>query len=108
DQFRIQTLDDWRAGRTSAARRFDSRYAPRTPFSVDRFLAMVNDALRICPPPARHASLMAQFTPLGIGATAPSDITQEARAALEQACTQAQQLLDSPEQQVFGAPAEAD
>lgn len=102
EQFRMQTLDDWRAGRDSPARRFDSHFPPRAQFSVDRFLAMVNDALHICPPPLRHASLVAQFAPLGIGPNTANAVTDEARNALERACTQAQQLLDSPEQHVFG------
>ena len=102
DRFRMQTLDDWRAGRNSPARRFDSRFAPRAPFSVERFVAMVNDALRACPPPARHAGLFAQFRALGIGADADAVVSPHASAALAHACTRAQQLLDSPEQQVFG------
>ena len=52
DRLRMDTLDDWQAGRNSPARRFDARHTPRAPFSVDRFVGMVNDALRICPPPA--------------------------------------------------------
>lgn len=103
DQFRIQALDDWRAGRDSPPRRFDSRFAPRAPFSVDRFLAMVNDALQMCPPSERHAALMAQFAPLGFGPDAPAPVPQDARQALERACLRSQALLDSPEQQVFGS-----
>lgn len=102
DRFRLQTLDDWRAGRDSPPRRFDSRFAPRAPFTVDRFRAMVNDALRDNPPPARHAALLAQAAPLGIGPDAPETLSDEGRAALTHACTRVQQLLDSPEQDVFG------
>ncbi len=105
DQFRMQTLDDWRAGRSSPARRFDSRFAPKAPFTVDRFLDLVNDALRICPPPARDAALIAQFATVGIGETAGGTLAPDARRALERACAQAQRLLDSPEQAAFGADA---
>jgi hypothetical protein len=106
EQFRMQTLDDWRAGRDSLPRRFDSRFAPRAPFSVDRFLAMVNDALRMCPPPKRHAAMIVQFAPLGVGSDATATLSDEARQALERACARAQELLDSPEQQVFGSASE--
>ena len=102
DQFRMQTLDDWRAGCDSPPRRFDSRFVPRAPFSMDRFLSMVNDALRMCPPPDRHAALMAQFAPLGFGPDAPTPVPQDARQALERACMRSQALLDSAQQQVFG------
>ncbi len=102
DQFRMQTPDDWHAGRDSPARRFDSRFAPRAPCSVDRFLAMVNDALQYNPPPARDVGLFAQFAPLGIGQGAATALRDDARAALERACARTQQLLDSPEHAVFG------
>ncbi|MCW5641620.1 MAG: DUF1254 domain-containing protein [Rhodoferax sp.] len=102
DRFRMQALEDWRAGRPSAPRRFDSRFTPRAPFSVDRFRAMVNDALQANPPPAREAGLFAQFAPLGIGHAGVTEPQDDARAALERACAHAQQLLDSPEQTVFG------
>lgn len=103
DQFQMQTLDDWRAGRDSPPRRFDSQFAPKAPFTVERFTAMVNDALCICPPSARHAALMARFAPLGVGPDAHATVTTGARHALERACTRAMALLDSPQQQVFGA-----
>ena len=102
DQFRVQTLDDWRAGRASPARHFDSRFASNAPFSVQRFLDMVNDALRICPPPARDKALVAQFGALGIGPAASATPSSGARHALARACAQAQVLLDSPEHDVFG------
>jgi hypothetical protein len=103
EQFRMQTLADWHAGRDSPPRRFDSRFAPRAPFTVDRFLAMVNDALQMCPPPEHHAALLRQFAPLGFGPDAPARMTEQVRQALERACSRTQALLDSPEQQVFGA-----
>lgn len=103
DQFRMQTVDDWRAGKHSPARRFDSRFTPRAPFSVERFQAMVNDAFAICPPPARDAGLVAQFAPLGLGPGAVTEMAHDMRAALSQACARAQSLLDSPEQLLFGA-----
>lgn len=103
DQFHLQTLPDWHAGRDSPARRFDSRFAPNAPFTVDRFLDMVNDALRSCPPSPSDAARIALFDAIGIGPAANGALTPQTRRALERACTQAQALLDSPEQQVFGA-----
>ena len=103
DHFQIRKLDDWMIGRDSAPSRFDSRFAPRAPFSVDRFIAMVNDALRTCPPPAGDATLVAQFAQVGFGASvADATLAPEVQAALEQACATAQQLLDSPEDTIFG------
>lgn len=102
EQFRIQTLAHWRSGAAGVPRRFDSRFAARAPFSVDRFLAVVNDALRICPPPAEDTTLVAQFAQLGIGASATAQPAPDARAALEKACADAQALLDSPEGDIFG------
>ena len=98
----MRTLDDWQAGRDSPPRRFDAMFAPRTPFTVDRFVAMVNDALRICPPPAADSTLVAQFTQLGMGSAVDGPPTADARAALEHACAAAQKLLDAPEGEVFG------
>ncbi|MCZ4315746.1 DUF1254 domain-containing protein [Comamonadaceae bacterium G21597-S1] len=103
DQFRMQALADWRAGRDSPPSRFDSQFAPRAPFTVDRFLAMVNGALKDNPPPARDAALVAQFAQLGIGKGAKAALQDDARTALVHACARAQRLLDSPEQEVFGA-----
>jgi hypothetical protein len=103
DRFRIRTLHDWRADRDSPPCRFDARFAPRAPFSVERFVAMVNDALCTCPPPAADATLVAQFAQVGLGASvADASLTPEVHAALEQACASAQQLLDSPEGEIFG------
>jgi hypothetical protein len=53
DQFSMQTLSDWRAGRPSPARRFDARFEARAPLTGSRFRAMVNDARPIAhlPPP---------------------------------------------------------
>ena len=107
DQFRMQTLDDWRADRDSPPQRFDSRFAPKAPFTVQRFKAMVNDALHICPPPERHAALMAQFALLGIGPDAQTTVTEDARHALERACTRTMALLDSPQPRVFGTGGDA-
>ncbi|MEO7940141.1 MAG: DUF1254 domain-containing protein, partial [Burkholderiaceae bacterium] len=108
DQFRLRTLDDWKTGRDSPPRRFDSRFEPKAPFTVDRFLEMVNDALRSCPPPARDATLLAQFGAVGIGDPVTGALTPQARRALERACASAQDLLDSPEQRVFGEGEGAD
>ena len=102
DQFQICTLDDWRAHRAGQPRRFDSRFAPRASLSADRFLAMVNDALQMCPPPLADRMLVAQFSALGIDANAETAPSQESRAALERACATTQTLLDSPEGMVFG------
>lgn len=106
DRFVLQTLADWQAGRASPPRRFDARVAPRAPFSVARFLAMVNDALQANPPPPGDATLVSQFAQLGIGAgAAPPDA--DTLQALETACVATQVLLDSPEGEVFGHPAKA-
>jgi len=103
DHFQIRKLDDWKSGRDSAPSPFDARFAPRAPFSVDRFIAMVNDALRTCPPPAGDATLVAQFAQVGLGANvADATLAPEVQAALEHACATAQQLLDSPEDTIFG------
>ena len=105
DRFKMAALEDWQAGRTGQPRRFDSRFAPRARFGMDRFVAMVNDALRICPPPLADQTLVAPFAQLGIGAAADSVLPDDARAALERACATAQELLDSPEGEVFGRQA---
>ncbi len=102
DQFHMQTLDDWTAGRASPPRRFDSRFAARAPFGVDRFRAMVNHALGICPPPARDAGLVAQFAQVGIGAGINAELPAAAQLALERACSRSVALLDSPEHDVLG------
>ena len=103
DRFRIRTLDDWRAGRDSPPARFDARFAPRAPFSVERFVSMVNDALGICPPPAADATLVAQFARVGLGAgVADAPLAPEIRGTVEHACASAKKLLDSPEGGIFG------
>lgn len=107
DQFQLQTLEDWRAGCDSPPQRFDSRFQPRAPLTAERFKTMVNDALRMCPPAERHAALVAQFAPLGIGPQASIAVTEDARAALERACIRAQALLESPQPLVFGAAGNA-
>ncbi len=101
DRFTLQTLPDWQAGRASPPQRFDAGFAPRAPFTVERFLAMVNAALEYNPPPAQDATLVAQFAQVGIGAQAPKP-DAHAMEALAQACTTAQALLDRPEGEVFG------
>ncbi len=108
DQFHMCTLQDWRAGRAGQARRFDSQFAPRAALDADRFKAMVNDALSICPPPASDAMLVAQFREVGIGAAPRTELSAEARAALQRACSTTQKLLDSAEAEVFGGNARTD
>lgn len=61
DQFLMATLDDWRAGRAGKPSRFDAKFAPRAAFSLDRFVTLVNHALRMCPPPATDEMRVAQF-----------------------------------------------
>jgi hypothetical protein len=102
DQFLMCALDDWRAGRAGKPSRFDAKFAPRAAFSLDRFVSLVNDALRICPPPATDAMLVAQFKEVGIGNGKDVNLAADARAALERACGTIQKLLDSPEGEVFG------
>ncbi len=102
DRFHMGPLDDWHAGRDGAPRRFDSRFAARAPLTAERFRSMVNDALRICPPPAADQMLVAQFGEVGIGAAPGSALSPDAAAAFERACATTQKLLDSPEGMVFG------
>ena len=102
-QFRLQTLADWHARRVGLPRRFDSRFDARAPFTTERFRAMVNDALRTCPPPPEDATLVAQFAQIGIGADEDgAELSPDAQDALTWACTEAQQLLSGAEGQVLG------
>ena len=101
DQFHVAKLDDWRAGRSSPARRFDARHAPRAALSVDRLVAMVNDALRLCPPPAGDAMLVAQFADVGIGTGAAGELSEGSRAALERALATTLALLEGGEDAAF-------
>ena len=103
DRLRMDTLDDWQAGRNSPARRFDARHTPRAPFSVDRFVGMVNDALRICPPPAGDAMLVAQFADLGIGTSVAGELPARSRTALERASATTLALLEGAEDATFGS-----
>lgn len=106
-QFQMQTLADWHAQRASTPIRFDSRFEARAPFTTERFRAMVNDALHICPPPREDATLVAQFAQVGIGAGQDgTELSPDAQDALAQACATAQQLLSGPEGQVLGENAQ--
>ena len=106
ERFVMATLDDWRAGRTSPARRFDAHYAPRAPFSAEHFIAMVNDALTICPPPASDLLLVAQFREIGIGTAPAPGLSEPARDAMERACRTATALLEGGEDAVSASAAE--
>ena len=111
DQFSMQTLSDWRAGRTSPARRFDAQFEARAPLTATRFRAMVNNALTQCPPPSSDTLLVAQFKPLGLGVGAQE--TGECRDpvadhALERALANVQTMLQGSEASVFGASDDAD
>jgi hypothetical protein len=111
DQFSMQTLSDWRAGRPSPARRFDARFEARAPLTGSRFRAMVNDAMAHCPPPSSDALLVAQFKPLGLGVGAqetgecPDPVADH---ALERALATVQTMLQGSEASVFGASDDAD
>ena len=107
DRFLMAALEDWHGKRPGQPRRFDAGCAARAPFTADRFVAMVNDALRPCPPPAADAALLAQFRQIGIGATDAEPLPLEAHAALERACATTLKLLDSAEGEVFGRHASA-
>ena len=106
DCFQMRTLDDWQAGNASPARRFDARFAARAPLDGERFVGMVNDALRMCPPPAADSLLVAQFRAVGIGTSPLPAMSADARAAMQRACATTQALLDGDERQLFdpGAP----
>ena len=112
DQFSMAPLDDWRAGRAGQPRRFDSRFQPRAPLEVSRFVAMVNDALRMCPPPVADAMLVAQFGAVGIGAVgsgveAPAELSAQAQQAFSHGFETVQALLASPESDIFGRSVKA-
>jgi hypothetical protein len=108
DQFAMAPLVDWQGGRAGQPRRFDSRFQPRAPLEPDRFLDMVNDALRVCPPPGADAMLVAQFAAVGMGADAPADLSGPARAAFNRGFETVKTLLASPETEIFGRSAKAD
>lgn len=108
DQFSMAPLEDWRAGRAGQPRRFDSHFQPRAAPEASRFVAMVNDALRTCPPPAADAMLVAQFGAVGIGADAPVDLSDQVQAAFKRGFETVQALLTSPESDIFGRSAKAD
>ena len=108
DEFAMASLGDWRAGRAGQPRRFDSRYQPRAPLDAARFAAMVNDALRVCPPPVADELLVAQFGEVGIGAKAPAALSGQAQAAFNRGFDTVQKLLAGSESDIFGRPAKPD
>ena len=108
DQFSMAPLVDWQGGRVGQPRQFDSRFQPRAPLEPDRFLDMVNDALRVCPPPGADAMLVAQFAAVGMGADVPSGLSGPARAAFKRGFETVNTLLASPESDIFGRSANAD
>ena len=108
DEFAMASLDDWRGGRAGQPLHFDSRFQPRGPLDAERFAAMVNDALRMCPPPAADALLVAQFGEVGIGADAPAVLSDQAQAAFKRGFDTVQKLLASSESDIFGRPAKPD
>lgn len=108
DQFRIDTLDDWRARRASQARRFDARFDPRAPFDALGFVGMVNDALAACAPPDADRTLVAQFREVGIGLSPLPPLSAAAQDAMERACATTRALLEGGENALFERSSGAD
>ncbi len=96
DGFRMTRLDAWHAGADFAGEILDTRLDPRAPLELDRYLAVVNRALRENPPPADERPLLAGFARVGIGAGEPHDsrhLDEPVRRGLQRAFDSAPQLL---------------